>query len=94
VRLAKERLYKVPYPDTPSADLFKLDCEKECLWLTDYIYVTTLYIGYSDACLYIHCLHESIYVSNVPPQIYEDGTAGELVCRDSAYCMLESGIAK
>jgi len=49
-------------------------------------------LGYSDACLYIHCHHESIHVSNVPPQIYEDGTAGELVSRDSAYCMMESGI--
>jgi len=31
-------------------------------------------IGYSDACLYIQPLHESIYVRNVP-QIHEDGTA-------------------
>ena len=33
------------------------------MWLTDYvyIYVATIYVGYSDGCLYIHCLHESIY---------------------------------
>ena len=31
-------------------------------------------LGYSDACLYIQSLHESIYVCNVP-QIHEDGTA-------------------
>jgi len=38
----------------------QLDGDKECLWLTDYIYATNLYIDYADACLYIHCLHESI----------------------------------
>ena len=38
--------------------------------------ITLPSLGYSDAFLYLHCLHESIHVSiNVPPQIYEDGTA-------------------
>jgi len=43
--------------------LAKLDHGKECLWLTDYIYVTTLYTAqprlFTDKWLYIHCLHES-----------------------------------
>ena len=33
-------LHKVPYPGTPSADVFSWT---NCLWLADYIFVTTLY---------------------------------------------------
>jgi len=62
---------------TPSADVFSWIMRRNaCGQLIMFMSLPyTLHsLGYSDACLYIHCLHASIYVSNVPPQICEDET--------------------